>query len=321
MCLEQFNFSIVGSSGITEDFINSVKEVLKLVSYLAIDMGWSTELTDSDIYREENLVDTFDADNVYKVNHFGYCKKRGDSTLYCARNGHSGMDILGILVRDVGIQLGKLSGSHQNETGVLGDSLVLTYHVALSSLQKFLKAEQTSALSKVLLTDDDRTGSRKISQASQFARGVALARFLQVANIGVFVSLISELAVSMLCMIAVIAYGITLMFKVKVRILNTALKATISTLTGVATITFVSTLLYFLALKTLEPSADPLEPSTKWDIMRVGVGPGFIIGCIRYALQVMLLPLVFVTICHYKTREDPSDAVEEPDSTPLKDWV
>lgn len=321
VCVEQFRFSITGSSAITEEFINSVKEVLKLISYLAIDMGWSTRMTDSDIYREENLVDTFDAENVYSVNHFGYCKKKHNSILYCARNGHSGMDVLGILVRDIGIQLGMLSISHQNETRMVGDSLVLTYHLGLTSLKKFLKAKQTSALSKVLLLEDGKPGSSKISGASQFARGVALARFLQLANAGVLIMLINEMTLSALCLLAVLVYGITLVLKVKIRILITALKAVTSALIGIATITFASTLLYFLALKTLEPSADPMRPPTKWEIMQVSVGPGFVIGWIRYALQIILLPLTFLTLRHYKAREEPPQDVEEPSSGQLKDWA
>ncbi|QLL32421.1 hypothetical protein HG536_0C05900 [Torulaspora globosa] len=320
-CVEQFRFSITGSSAITEEFINSVKEVLKLISYLALDMGWSTGLTDSDVYREENLVDTFDSENVYSVNHFGYCKKKHSTILYCAHNGHSGMDVLGILVRDIGIQLGMLSMPHQNETTMVGESLVLTYHLGLTSLKKFLKAKQTSALSKVLLLEDGQAESGKISGASQFARGVALARFLQLANAGVLIMLINEISVSVLCMLAVLVYGITLVLKVKVRILITVLKAAASVLIGIATITFASTLLYFLALKTLEPSGDPLQPATKWDIMQLSVGPGFVIGWIRYALQIILLPLTFGTLRYYSTREEPSQVVEEPGSGQLKDWA
>ncbi|QLQ79941.1 hypothetical protein HG537_0C05900 [Torulaspora globosa] len=321
VCIEQFRFSIIGSSAITEEFINSVKEVLKLISYLAIDMGWSTRMTDSEIYREENLVDTFDAENVYSVNHFGYCKKKHNSIVYCARNGHSGMDVLGILVRDIGIQLGMLSISHQNETTMVGDSLVLTYHLGLTSLKKFLKAKQTSTLSKVLLLEDGQTERTNNTGPPQFAKGVALARFLQLANAGVLIMLINEIAASTLCLLAVLAYGITLILKLKVRILITALKVAASTLIAIATITFTSTLLYFLALKTLEPSSDPLQPPTKWDIMQVSVGPGFVIGWIRYALQIILLPLVFLTIRYYRAREEPCQVVEEPNTGQLKDWA
>lgn len=319
VCLEQFRFSIVGASAVTEEFISSIKEVLRLVSYLAIDMGWSTDLGDSDLYREENLVDTFDAQNTYKVNYLGYCKRRHNTVLYCAPNGHSGMDVLGILVRDIGIQLGMLSSSHVDDTTLLGNSMVLTYHLALSSLEKFLKAEQTSALSKMILLDDDTSSSEGKPHVSQFARGVALARFLQVANGSVFIVLLCELSLSALCLLVVLVYGLTLILRLKLKIIATSLKFTISTLMGVATITFLSTLLYFLVLKTLEPSRDPLQMAGKWDIMQVSVGPGFIIGCIRYALQVLLLPLIFVVLRYYKTREEPSQVIQEPESAQMKD--
>ncbi|CCE91673.1 Sma2p TDEL_0D00890 [Torulaspora delbrueckii] len=320
-CLDQFNFSIIGSSSVTQDFINSIKEFLKLLSYLAIDMGWSRDLTDSDIYREEKLVDTFDSENVYKVNYFGYCKKRHGERLYCVQNWGSGMDVLGILVRDIGIQLGMLSASHQNDTRLLGDSMVLTYHLALSSLRRFLRGDQGNALSKLVISKDDYASSKSDAKTSRYSKGVDMAYLLKVANKFLLLIELCELSTSLLFLTAVICFGIALSMGIKLRIIPLVLKIMISALASLATITFTGTIIYFLALRSLQPSKDPLQSSTKWDIIKINLGPGFIIGCIRYAIQIILIPLAFLIARHYSAREkETKEAKIEPPGF-QNDWL
>lgn len=306
ICTEQFSFSIIGTSTITRDFIASVKEFLKLVSYLAIDMGWSNSLADPEIYNDENLVDTFESENIYRVNYFGYCKKNNNQRMYCVPNGNAGMDVLTILVRDVGIQLGKLSSVHVNNTTILGDSLVLTYQLALSSLRKFLKGDRYrgNALSKVIfgsdINDTETTGRDK---AAHYSKGVDAAYFLSVANKIMFLLQVCEVVTSFLCLLTVIGFGMGLTLTKKHRSLPVLLKVVISTLLIIASITLISSVLYFLSLKTLEPSNDPSHGSTGWELLQVNIGNGFIIGCVRYLVQLTLLPVAFLTANHYSVKK------------------
>lgn len=300
LCAAQFNFSIVGTSTITRDFIDSIREFLRLISYLALDMRWSG-VTDPEIYNEENLVDTFDADNLYKVNFFGYCKKNGDYRAYCVQNGDSGMDVLGVLVRDVGIQLAKLSSSSANDTKVLGDSLVLTYHLSLSSLRKFLKGDRhnSNAFSKILLgtggteTDDKR--------AAQYGKGVEIAYALKMFNKVLFYVQVGEFASSFVCLVTVVGFGLVLTFGKRHRSLPFLLKTTSSMLIAVATLTLLGTTIYFFLLKLLEPSHDHSQIS-EWALLQVTIGSGFVICFARYLLQLFLLPITFLTANHYSVR-------------------
>lgn len=321
VCLDQFSFSILGSSAVTEDFINSIKEFLKLLSYLAIDMGWSKGLTDTDLYREEKLVNTFDSENVYKVNYFGYCKKRHGERLYCVPNWDSGMDVLGILVRDIGIQLGMLSASHQNDTRLLGDSMVLTYNLALSSLRKFLKGDRGGALSKMIVSDDNYVGSNSESRASRYYKGVQLAHFLKLANKFLLFTQICELSTSLLNLAALLSFGLALALGKKIRILPILVKITTAALASLATVSLTGTILYYLSLKALEPSKDPMQSPTQWDVLQVRLGPAFIIACIRYAMQLILIPIAFLTARHYSVKEKDSKDTQGQHSDLQGGWL
>lgn len=301
LCAAQFHFSIVGTSTITRDFINSIREFLRLISYLALDMGWKGA-ADPKVYSEENLVDTFDPENVFKVNFFGYCKKNGYRRDYCVQNGDSGMDVLSVLVRDVGIQLAKLTSSPANNTKVLGDSLVLTYHLSLSSLRRFLKGNRrnSNSFSKILFgaqdtdMDDDR--------ADQYGKGVDIAYALKVFNKILFFWQVGEFASSFVCLVTVIAFGLVLTFGKRHRSLPILLKCSSSVLVAAATLTLVSDTVYFLFLKLLEPSHDHSQISD-WALLQVTIGSGFVIGCARYMLQLFFLPITFLTANHYSVKK------------------
>lgn len=300
--------------------MNSIKEFLKLLSYLAIDMGWSKDLTDTDIYKEEKLVDTFDSENVYKVNYVGYCKKRYGERLYCIQNWDSGMDVLGILVRDIGIQLGMLSMSHQNETRLLGDSMVLTYHLSLSSLRRFLRGDQGNALSKLVIADDDSTQSRSASKTSSYSKGVEMAYCLKMVNKLLLLIHFCELTLSLLFLAAVLAFGICLVLRLKIKVLALILRIGVSTTAFLGTMSITGMIMYFLVLKSLEPPRDPTRLSSKWDIIQVSLGSGFIIGCIRYAIQIILVPVTFVITRHYSAGENETKELKDEDLAFTNEW-
>lgn len=315
LCMAQFNFSIVGTSAITRDFIDSIREFLRLISYLALDMKWSGA-TNPKIYNEKNLVDTFDADTLYKVNFFGYCKKNGNNRAYCVQNADSGMDVLGVLVRDVGIQLAKLSSSPANNTKVLGDSLMLTYHLTLSSLRKFLRGDRrnSNAFSKILLGADDINTDNE--RASQYGKGVEIAYALKIFNKVLFYVQVCEITSSFLCLATVIGFGLVLTFGKRHRSLPFLLKTISSILIIGATLTLLGSTFYFFSLKLLEPSHDHSQNSD-WALLEVTIGSGFIICCARYLLQLFFLPIAFLTANHYSVRKNSKHDPEESSSNSL----
>ena len=208
LCAPQFTITVIGGSSTANEFIASVREFLRLISYLTIDMGWSNEFTDPSIYEDENLVDTFQPDKVFELNYFGFCKRDNRSKIYCTSNENYGMDVLEVLVRDVGIQLGNISTTRSNETKKFGDSLVLTYRLALTSIRDFLKHDKHSgnALSKALIgapnTNLDDTSSTK-----NYLKGVNLAFILMMFNGIVFYFAVLEIIVGFLNICVVSAFG------------------------------------------------------------------------------------------------------------------
>lgn len=306
----------------TKEVIGSIKELLKLISYLAIDLGWSNDLADPSIYDDENLVDTFNSENIYKVNYFSYCKKNGDKRTYCVRNGNYGRDVIGILVRDVGIQLGKVSSLHTNDTQILGDSLVIAYHLALNSIRKFIRGDRSRGnafFNTFLDVDSDSPGRR--NNASHYSKGVEILYWLGVSNQILFFLQISEIAISFLCLLTVVGFGIVLAFAKRHRSLPILLKITSSLLVVTATVSLLCTVLYFLTLKTLEPSKEASKTPTGWELLELRIGKGFIIDCARYAIQIFLLPITVLAANHYSVRKLLKDNSDSKDSCSSKDDV
>lgn len=288
LCTPQYHISIITGTRATQDFVASVRQFLKLISYLAIDMGWSKYLTDSQIYNDENLVDTFDANNVFRVNFYGYCKSTEGKRTYCVSNGDNGMDFIGILIRDVGIQLGKLSPQYEVNSKVLGDSLVFTYHLALSSMRKFLKSNsyRDNAFSKILFEDNQ-------NYLENYLKGVKLAFTLAMANKAMFYTHLVEIILSGVFVLSILLFGFVLIFGKQHRVVPTILKLCSCSLFAAATISYISTISYLASLKLLEPTDLMDEELNNWGLLNTTVGSGFIISCFRYIVQCLTLPLVF----------------------------
>lgn len=314
LCAPQFSFSIIEDSPTTKDFVASVREFLKLLSYMAIDLGWSTELMDSEIYEEKNLVDTFHHNNVYKVNYLGYCKVGHSGKNYCTLNGDSGMDVLEILVRDVGIQLGKLSTAHVNNTKILSDSLVLTYHLTVSSLKSFLKNDRhrDNALTNILfglpispqpdsdsfVQDNDNLVQHK---TASYGKGVGIAHTLSLYNMWFFYLHIVEFISSFLCTSSVGGLGLVLLWGKKHNYMPDLMKTFTCILNIISAITFLAHIIYILSLKLLEKDPDGFaQNDNNWDLLRVKLGVGFFLLWFRVFLQLIQLPLVWFVANRYR---------------------
>lgn len=324
LCAPQFTVTVIGGSNTANEFIGSVREFLRLISYLTIDMGWSNELTDPSVYEDENLVDTFQPDKVFELNYFGFCKRSNRSKIYCTSNQNYGMDVLEVLVRDVGIQLGNISTTRSNETKKFGDSLVLTYRLALTSIRDFLKHDKHSgnALSKALIGTPD-PNVKDQSPTKNYSKGVNLAYILMVFNGMVFYLAVLELIVGFLSICVVSAFGGALSVGKRHRLFPILLKFSSSILVTLSTLTLLCNVIYLIALKTLEPDdasvAGPdraVSHTTGWELLQVNVGSGFIVGLARYAIQWVLLLLAFLAANHYKAKSKKSDKCTENESIP-----
>lgn len=267
---------------------------MRLISYLTIDMGWSNELTDPSVYEDENLVDTFQPDKVFELNYFGFCKRSNRSKIYCTSNQNYGMDVLEVLVRDVGIQLGNISTTRSNETKKFGDSLVLTYRLALTSIRDFLKHDKHSgnALSKALIGTPD-PNVKDQSPTKNYSKGVNLAYILMVFNGMVFYLAVLELIVGFLSICVVSAFGGALSVGKRHRLFPILLKFSSSILVTLSTLTLLCNVIYLIALKTLEPDdvsvAGPdraVSHTTGWELLQVNVGKRVHRGAcqIRYSM-------------------------------------
>ena len=271
-------------------------------------MGWSNELMDSKIYDDSNLVDTFESTNIYKVNYFGYCKSTIDKNIYCSANGDAGMDVMGILVRDIGIQLGQLSTIHENATKTMGESMLFMYHLTLTSMKEFLRNDRKreNGLLKILIGDLEENVNEdgsKTSKHSKYNKGVNIAYGLMLFNDYFFWVFVGEIIISFLCLGIVGSLGISLLWGKNHQIIPFFLKLSSSILIVTSSCTFLANLIYFLVLKTLEPSQNTTESYTDWELLQVSIGSGFIIGCVRYLVQWMFLPITFLAAKHYSLKK------------------
>ncbi|AJS96273.1 Sma2p [Saccharomyces cerevisiae YJM1460] len=322
LCAPQFTITVIGGSSTANEFIASVREFLRLISYLTIDMGWSNEFTDPSVYEDENLVDTFQPDKVFELNYFGFCKRSNKSKVYCTSNENYGMDVLEVLVRDVGIQLGNISTTRSNETKKFGDSLVLTYRLALTSIRDFLKHDKHTgnALSKALIGSPD-PNVKGASPTKNYLKGVNLAFILMMFNGMVFYFAVLEIIVGFISICVVSAFGGALSVGKRHRLFPMLLKSSSSILVVIATLTILCNIVYLIALKTLEPeevtdvgSDNAAVHTTGWELLKVNVGSGFIMGLARYAIQWVLLVLAFLAANHYKAKPKKSDKYTEDTS-------
>ncbi|QLG73097.1 hypothetical protein HG535_0E01810 [Zygotorulaspora mrakii] len=311
-CAEQFSFTVVGGSKMTRELIGSIKELLKLISYLAIDLGWSSDLADSSMYDDENLVNTFNAENIYKVNYFSYCKKTDGKKMYCVRNGGNGMDVITVLVRDVGIQLGNISPLHVNDTEILGDSLVISYHLALTSIRKFIKGDRSrdNAFFNTFLRVNPEDAPQEKTNTSLYSKGVEILHCLRLFNQLLFFLQTSEIIVSFSFFLAVLGFGVVLTFLKRQCILPAILKLMCSLLVSVAAISLFCTIIYLLLLKSLEPSSNSTTAPTGWELLELHVGKGFVISCVRLAIQLFLLPFTIIIANHYTMKEPKKPVLE-----------
>ena len=286
-------------------------------------MGWSNELISPDVYDRKNLIDTFDSGNTYDINYFGFCKTTvatdGDNNVFCSSSARSGMDIPSILVKDIGVKLGTLSTAYVNSTESLGNSLLLTYHLAIASLRNLirndLKTGDDTVLSLLIGTalkggDGDGNGSRSDgamdTESSKYVRGIELAYMLMRFNSIMLQFLIYEMVTGMISTVLTALLGVLLLVNLKIRLFILILRITAVVFFAISTVSFLATVLYLAGLKSLEPGTETPDLQT-WGLLEVTVGTGFIVTCIRYMIQCVVLVLTFLSTLKLRSRSKNKD--------------
>ena len=326
ICTPQFSVSLSGSSTVSREFLGSIREFLRLLSYLTIDMGWSNELISPDVYDRRNLIDTFDSGNTYDINYFGFCKTTaatdGDNNIFCSSSARSGMDIPSILVKDIGVKLGTLSTAYVNSTESLGNSLLLTYHLAIASLRNLIRNDLRTGDDTVLslligsaLKSGDDNGSKDDgtmdTESSKYVKGIELAYMLMRFNSIMLQFLIYEMVTGMLSTVLTALFGVLLLVNLKIRLFILILRITAVVFFTISTVSFLATVLYLAGLKSLEPSTDmpgtETPDSQTWGLLEVTVGTGFIVTCVRYMIQCVVLVLTFLSTLKLRSRSKKRD--------------
>lgn len=143
LCLPQLTVQLTDKSLAAKTALITVKEALKVLTYLAIDFGDSTSELDTlnsgfDTYYQDLVIDTFSVKTLYQLNFLGYCRLSAKKN-FCMKS--YGLDLLSVFVRDAGVQLGELTRTNVN---IMGDSFAIAYELAISGFNQFTNKEDHS---------------------------------------------------------------------------------------------------------------------------------------------------------------------------------
>ncbi|CCH62161.1 hypothetical protein TBLA_0G02210 [Henningerozyma blattae CBS 6284] len=364
ICVPQFKFRIIDNSQsiISFEIFRSLREFLKLLSFLRIDMepistvpykdnnsqnntsliDMGNELINENkkeiLYNEEKLVNTFNKNIEYRVNTFGYCKlreqeKNKNITVknnkiiekeYCQQNNKYGMEIFGILIRDIGIQLGKNSVKYKENNKIIGDSLVLMSHLGIGSLNKFFKKDQNNKkiYSKLLFSDKNNTqlldtiNNPKDTNISEppkndmYRKGIKLLIFLINLNKGIYWIYLIQFAISSFNLIIILLFGVELFFMGKHhKIFPIIIKLSALVLIVISCVELIEKVIYFTILelfnyKNLEKHIN--KRGNPMEIIEFSILDGFKIGFARVIVQIVYLIMTILSANYYgdwKTRK------------------
>ncbi|KAH3675151.1 hypothetical protein WICMUC_002807 [Wickerhamomyces mucosus] len=137
LCVPQLEIQLVDKSPAAKATFLTVKEALKVLSYLALDFGGDNRHSDLlnsslDSYYESKIIDTFNVNTVYKLNFLGYCRQSANNVdLFCMRS--YGFDLIQVFARDTGAQLGKLTNTNID---IMGDSFAIAYELVIAGMSE-----------------------------------------------------------------------------------------------------------------------------------------------------------------------------------------
>lgn len=155
ICMPQYIFHFKDDTPTSRVLFGTVKEFFSLLSFFTLDFNWDIDLNDlHEKYNQSDLINVFHPSNVYYVNAFGYCKEQThDAKLdrYCMDNTN-GLNIISVLVRDLGFQFGVLS---ENNVKITSDSFWIIYQTLVSSFNKFLEDDKRGNTLLKMITPND----------------------------------------------------------------------------------------------------------------------------------------------------------------------
>ncbi|CUS20179.1 LAQU0S01e00782g1_1 [Lachancea quebecensis] len=132
-CIPQYKIRFLDVLDEDRNLLQGLRDLLQLLSYVAVDLGSNSTIPATEDYDSINLVNTFDASNTFKINYLGFCKKQMTNSkipTYCSGN-RNGLEPISALVRDVGIQFGIVASKNPH---IMGESFVYVFKMGLSAL-------------------------------------------------------------------------------------------------------------------------------------------------------------------------------------------
>ncbi|CDO92237.1 unnamed protein product [Kluyveromyces dobzhanskii CBS 2104] len=157
ICMPQYVFQFKDDTPTSKVLFSTVKEFFSLLSFFTLDFNWDIDLSElKERYNQSNLIYIFHPTNTYYVNVFGYCKQQThDKKLnrYCIDNT-DGLNIISVLIHDLGFQFGVLS---ETNVKITGDSFWIIYQTLISSFNKFLEDGKRGNTLFKMITPNDQT--------------------------------------------------------------------------------------------------------------------------------------------------------------------
>lgn len=286
LCTPQFTFNVIESTSLSKELVSSIREFLKLLSFLAIDMGWNPHMDTARLYDDQNLVDTFNTENLYKVNYYGSCKYKDGAKVNCFYNEHYGMDIMTVLIRDIGLQLGNLTNTERAQTVLLGNSVVYTYKLTMRTLYDFIMHDkkEENMFSRILLNSS-------LTKQNDLSRVFVLLNWFLRFNYFIRVNIDVEMCLSVICVLFALLF---LLQNLGLPYITTE-RAVMLVMGGIyllaGAITMGSSIALQLVLRTVVPRDD-----ADWGFINVHMGSGFVLGIVRFFCQACYFLVLVVTV-------------------------
>lgn len=133
-CVPQYQLRFLDIPNQDQNLLEGVKDLLKLLSYMAVDLNYSDRPTAVADYDDINLVNTFSPLNVFKINFLGFCKEQhafSKLPTYCVNNKF-GLEPISMIVRDLGVQFGIISSKNPR---IMGESFVYAFKTGLNTFK------------------------------------------------------------------------------------------------------------------------------------------------------------------------------------------
>lgn len=168
LCLPQVTLKITDQTTEAKKSLATIREGLKMASYMATDFGVPSELTSDADYL--NTIDTFSTDNLFKFGYSGFCRYDPHTLMeYCINA--IGLDVVSCIVTDVGLQLGSLH--HSNDSMETGRSLASMYLNVLRLFDEFYYKAVHNELDRTSLKMQQLTAAHSLVAANTFSKHMA----------------------------------------------------------------------------------------------------------------------------------------------------